>query len=130
MTQHKLTITIASLLLLLFSSLVSAQEPTANTKTAEAARRQKAVELLESLATQVAALQSPENRARIGANTTMSEDAGSFASCDFDRAVSLGGQFERNEIRIMAQVKLAQSIFAGPQKRNPALFKQFHVDYR
>ena len=59
MTQHKLTITIASLLLLLFSSLVSAQEPTANTKTAEAARRQKAVELLESLATQVAALQSP-----------------------------------------------------------------------
>ena len=116
MTQHKLTITIASLLLLLFSSLVSAQEPTANTKTAEAARRQKAVELLESLATQVAALQSPENRARIGTNTTMSEDAGSFASCDFDRAVSLGGQFERNEIRIMAQGETGPVDFCRPAK--------------
>jgi hypothetical protein len=46
--------------------------------------------------------------------TTMSQNAGSFAWRDFDRAVSLAGQFERNEIRIMAQVKLAQSILAGP----------------
>jgi hypothetical protein len=42
--------------------------------------------------------------------THMSENAGSFAACDFDRAVNLAGQFERNEIRIMAQVKLAQSV--------------------
>ena len=49
--------------------------------------------------------------------TTMSQNAGSYAWCDFDRAVSLAGQFERNEIRIMAQVKLAQSILGGPATR-------------
>jgi hypothetical protein len=50
--------------------------------------------------------------------TALSESAGNFASCDFDRAVALAGQFERSEIRIMAQVKLAQSILAGPTRRN------------
>jgi hypothetical protein len=49
--------------------------------------------------------------------TTMSQNAASFASCDFDRAVNLAGQFERNEIRIMAQVKLAQSVFITPPPR-------------
>ena len=49
--------------------------------------------------------------------TTMSENAGVFAACDFDRAVSMAGQFERNEIRIMAQVKLAQSVFITPSPR-------------
>ena len=49
--------------------------------------------------------------------TTLSENAGSFAWCDFDRAVNLAGQFERNEIRIMAQVKLAQSVFITPSPR-------------
>ena len=68
MTHHKARIIIASLSLLLFSSVVFAQETTANTKTADTAQRKKAVELLESLATQITSLQSPENRARIGAN--------------------------------------------------------------
>lgn len=45
--------------------------------------------------------------------TALSEHAGDFALCDFDRAVSLAAQFERSEIRMMAQVKLAQSILAG-----------------
>ena len=49
--------------------------------------------------------------------TSMSAQAGYFASCDFDRAVSLAGQFERAEIRMMAQLKLAQGILAGPPKR-------------
>jgi hypothetical protein len=40
-----------------------------------------------------------------------------FAWCDFDRAVSLAAQFERAEIRLMAQLKLAQSILAGPPNR-------------
>jgi hypothetical protein len=35
----------------------------------------------------------------------------------FDRAVSLAAQFERTEIRMMAQLKLAQGILAGPPKR-------------
>lgn len=48
--------------------------------------------------------------------TSLSENATYFAWCDFDRAVSLAGQFERPEIRLMAQLKLAQSILAGPPK--------------
>src|ERR1044072_9222537 len=60
-------ILIAIVLLLLFP-IANAQETTANTKTVDTARREKAVELLESLATQVTSLQSAENRARIGAN--------------------------------------------------------------
>ena len=49
--------------------------------------------------------------------TKLSTDAGHFAWSDFDRAVSLSAQFERTEIRLMAQVKLAQAILAGPQQR-------------
>jgi hypothetical protein len=46
--------------------------------------------------------------------TGLAQHAGHFAWSDFDRAVSLSHQFERTEIRLMAQVKLAQSILAGP----------------
>lgn len=54
---------------------------------------------------------------RVGAIlTNLSDNAGSFAWCDFDRAVSLAAQFERTEIRLMAHVKLAQAILAGPPK--------------
>ena len=48
--------------------------------------------------------------------TRLSERAGHFAWYDFDRAVSLASQFERPEIRMMAHLKLAQSILAGPPK--------------
>lgn len=48
--------------------------------------------------------------------TTLSGNAGAFAWSDFDRAVTLAGQFERSEIRMMAQLKLAQGILAGPPK--------------
>ena len=47
----------------------------------------------------------------------LSQNASYYAWCDFDRAVNLAAQFERNEIRMMAQVKLAQGILAGPPKR-------------
>jgi hypothetical protein len=50
--------------------------------------------------------------------TNLSQAAGYFAWCDFDRAVSLSSQFERPEIRMMAHVKLAQGILAGPPPRN------------
>jgi hypothetical protein len=49
--------------------------------------------------------------------TGMAQNAGYFAWCDFDRAVSAAAQFERPELRLMAQLKLAQSILAGPPKR-------------
>ncbi|HEX2270522.1 MAG TPA: hypothetical protein VHH35_13340, partial [Pyrinomonadaceae bacterium] len=51
--------------------------------------------------------------------TRLSETAGAFAWFDFDRAVSLASRFDRAEIRMMAHVKLAQSILAGPLKRLP-----------
>lgn len=49
--------------------------------------------------------------------TALSQNANYFAWCDFDRAVSMAGQFERPEIRLMAQLKLAHAILAGPPKR-------------
>jgi len=49
--------------------------------------------------------------------THLSQHADYFAWCDFDRAVSMAAQFERTEIRMMAQLKLAQGIVAGPPKR-------------
>ena len=49
--------------------------------------------------------------------TILATNAAYFAWCDFDRAVTLAGQFERSEIRMMAQLKLAQGILAGPPKR-------------
>jgi hypothetical protein len=48
--------------------------------------------------------------------TGLANNASFFAHCDFDRAVNLASQFERAEIRIMAQLKLAQGILAGPAK--------------
>lgn len=52
-----------------------------------------------------------------GMLTGLAQRASYFAWCDFDRAVSVAGQFERPEIRMMAQLKLAQGILAGPPKR-------------
>jgi hypothetical protein len=52
--------------------------------------------------------------------TRLSERADVFAWSDFDRAVSLAAQFERPEIRLMAHLKLAQGILAGPPKPFPA----------
>ena len=58
------------------------------------------------------------NQGEIGALLTqLSQNAGYFAWYDFDRSVDLAGQFERPEIRLMAQLKLAQAILAGPPKR-------------
>jgi hypothetical protein len=49
--------------------------------------------------------------------TFLSLNAGYFAWCDFDRAVSMAAQFDRSEIRMMAQLKLAQAILTNPPKR-------------
>jgi hypothetical protein len=49
--------------------------------------------------------------------TALAQNAAYFAWCDFERAVSLTSQFERTEIRLMAQLKLAQGILAGPPAR-------------
>ena len=49
--------------------------------------------------------------------TQLAEHAPYFAWCDFDRAVNLANQFERQELRIMARLKLAQGILAGRPRR-------------
>ena len=49
--------------------------------------------------------------------TDLARFAEVFAWSDFDRAMNLAAQFERAEIRMMAQMKLAQGIIAGPHKR-------------
>jgi hypothetical protein len=51
--------------------------------------------------------------------TRLAQSARYFAWLDFDRAVTLTAQFERPEIRMMAQLKLAQGILAGPPQRLP-----------
>jgi hypothetical protein len=49
--------------------------------------------------------------------TMLAQNAVHFALCDFDRAVALSNQFERREIRMMAQLKLAQGVLAGLPKK-------------
>jgi len=65
MTYYKTSI-IITILILLLCPVAHTQE--SKPQTTDAARREKAIELLQSLATQIPTLQSPENRARIGAN--------------------------------------------------------------
>jgi len=55
--------------------------------------------------------------------TMLAQNAVYFALCDFDRAVALSSQFERREIRMMAQLKLAQGALDGPPKK--PLFAKF-----
>lgn len=49
--------------------------------------------------------------------TGLAQNAVYFALCDFDRAIALSSQFERREIRMMAQLKLAQGVLEGPPKK-------------
>jgi hypothetical protein len=49
--------------------------------------------------------------------TMLAQNAVYFALSDFDRAITLSNQFERHEIRMMAQLKLAQGVLEGPPKR-------------
>lgn len=59
--------------------------------------------------------------------TILANNAGYFAWYDFDRAVTLSGQFQRSEIRMMAQLKLAQGILSDlpnrtGRRRSPVIF--------
>jgi len=48
--------------------------------------------------------------------TDLAQNAGTFAWLDFDRAANLAGQFERPEVRLMAQLKVAQAVLEGRGK--------------
>lgn len=60
--------------------------------------------------------------------TILASNAGYFAWQDFDRAVTLAGQFERIEIRMMAQLKLAQGILAGPPRSRLRTSSYYVID--
>ncbi len=49
--------------------------------------------------------------------TQLAQNAVYFALCDFDRAIAMSSQFERREIRMMAQLKLAQGALEGLPKK-------------
>jgi hypothetical protein len=48
--------------------------------------------------------------------TLLAQEAGTFAAFDFDRALTLARQFARPELRLMAELKLAQGILGDPRK--------------
>ncbi len=50
--------------------------------------------------------------------TGLAQNAAYFALYDFDRAVTLSSLFERREIRMMAQLKLAQGVLEEPPKKS------------
>jgi len=49
--------------------------------------------------------------------TDLAQNAGYFAGSDFDRSVTLANQFERPELRLMAQLKIGQAILAVRRTR-------------
>ncbi|MGI9068006.1 MAG: hypothetical protein ACR2HX_16590 [Pyrinomonadaceae bacterium] len=54
-----------------------------------------------------------------GVLTALAQNAGYFARLDFDRSVTLASQFERAELRLMAHLKIAQSVLANQPKQFP-----------
>jgi hypothetical protein len=45
--------------------------------------------------------------------TALAQNVGYFAALDFDRSVTLASQLERPELRLMAQLKIAQSVLSS-----------------
>jgi hypothetical protein len=52
--------------------------------------------------------------------TGLAQKAGYFGRLDFDRSVTLANQFERPELRLMAQLKIAQGVLASQPNPGPA----------
>lgn len=52
-----------------------------------------------------------------GLLTHLAQNAGYFGRFDFDRTVNLAGQFERPELRLMAQLKIAQGVLEPNPER-------------
>jgi hypothetical protein len=48
-----------------------------------------------------------------GLLTTLAQNIGYFAALDFDRSVTLASQLDRPELRLMAQLKIAQSVLTS-----------------
>ena len=59
--------------------------------------------------------------------TVLAQNAGYFAGMDFDRSVTLANQFERPELRLMAELKLAQSVLANQTNSAPMFQTPFRL---
>lgn len=51
--------------------------------------------------------------------TLLAQNAGTFAAFDFDRSLTLARQFARPELRLMAELKLAQGVLGNQSKPLP-----------
>ena len=60
--------------------------------------------------------------------TDLAQNAGYFTRRDFDRSLTLANQFERPELRLMAELKIAQAVLAS--QINPAPMDQTTVGTR
>jgi len=60
--------------------------------------------------------------------TDLAQNAGYFTRRDFDRSLTLANQFERPELRLMAELKIAQAVLAS--QLNPAPMDQTTVGIR
>ena len=63
-----------------------------------------------------------------GLLTHLAQNAGYFAGRDFDRSVTLANQFERLELRLMAELKIAQAVLSN--QPNPPPIGQTTVGIR
>jgi len=63
-----------------------------------------------------------------GLLTGLAQNAGYFAWRDFDRSVNLANQFERPELRMMAELKIAQGVLTN--QPNPAASAPINVGIR
>jgi hypothetical protein len=54
--------------------------------------------------------------------TALAQNAGLFAKIDFDRSVNLAQQMERPELRLMAELKIAQGVLSD--QPNPMMMLQ------
>jgi hypothetical protein len=61
-----------------------------------------------------------------GLLTKLAQNAGYFAGRDFDRSVSLATQFERPELRLMAQLKIAQAVLSNQPPPPMEINSGFH----
>jgi hypothetical protein len=62
-----------------------------------------------------------------GLLTKLAQNSGHFAGMDFDRSVTLADQFERPELRLMAELKLAQSVLANQTNSAPIFQTPFRL---
>jgi hypothetical protein len=60
-----------------------------------------------------------------GVLAELAQNAGYFAAIDFDRTVALAGQMERPELRLMAELKIAQGVFRE-QPGAPAFRRNYY----